>query len=107
MTNQRKRGISFAVSMPELAAPEKNNLNLSKTKGKLNLREIIGEDTQELIALENLVKQALLNPESRIRKVCRDALKMCTLEIVNGAYIEGNKIFIKKSMHHHTLKGVV
>ena len=92
---QRTRGASLTISIiPTLARLEEIPSDMPQINGKLNLRELIGESTQELRGLENVAATSILHPEELFRRVNRDGLLLCSQRMVKDVYVEDEKVYL-------------
>jgi hypothetical protein len=91
---KRTRGISFAISIPTLARLDSILAGYAQIDGVLNIREIIGEDTQELRGLEHLCALSIMHPLDIFRRICANALDLCCQGMIRDVYEKQRKVYV-------------
>lgn len=90
----KTRGISFAISIPTLARLENITPEIPQIGEKLNLRDIIGEGTQELSGLENIAIFAIMHPNELFRKTCSQGIILCSQGMIRDIYVDDGKVYV-------------
>ncbi len=88
------RGISFTVSFPTLARLTEIPQELSQRHGAIDLMKVIGEETQEIYALENMILNAIYSPVEQVRTEIHNAIDLCLLGTVEDVIIRDRRIFL-------------
>jgi len=87
----RTRGIGLVEAFSRLAELR----DASQVDGAINLREVIGESTQELKNLEDSVIMAILHPRKEFRRTNALAVDLVSYGTIKDVYVRNNKIFLK------------
>jgi len=66
--------------------------DLAMKDGKLDLRRILGESTQEIRGLENMCCNSILHPEKLFRKVNGEGLMLCSFGLIKDVYVEDSMV---------------